>query len=343
MKCAIVADYYSPPWDEGFKILTRNLVLYLEQKGDQVYILSTGKIDRRRFLPKFLTIIPMIRKLETVLAINKIVRQEGIDIIFEFTSARPFFAVRPFFWSKLLGVPYYIYITSVTTRHRFYSLLANQERIFVGGDYLKKYFPRAHVLYPFVDLDALSVNGVASQNGRHPKTILFLGAFQKERGLHHLLDAIAELKKELDFRLLIAWNGRGELKEEFHTQIKARGIEEITMLKGSVDISELYNAADIVVIPRILHPKLETKMFFPLRMIEAMYFSKPMVVSDIYDWASVVDGCGVAVKQGSVEELSRGMLKLLRDEEFYKTCVQNCCTKLTKFLPDTVHELDIKS
>jgi glycosyltransferase involved in cell wall biosynthesis len=86
-------------------------------------------------------------------------------------------------------------------------------------------------------------------------------------------------------------------------------------------------------------------------MIEAMYFSKPMVVSDIYDWASVVDGCGVAVKQGSVEELSRGMLKLLRDEEFYKTCVQNCCTKLTKFLPeknlnriyDTVHELDIKS
>jgi glycosyltransferase involved in cell wall biosynthesis len=133
---------------------------------------------------------------------------------------------------------------------------------------------------------------------------------------------------------VLAWNGGGECESEILALIQELNLEQITEIRGNSNISQLYEEAHVVVIPRIYKKGLKQNMFFPLRIIEALVFRKPMIISDIYEWGSIIRGCGLAVRPGNVEDLRDAIIKMITDKDFYDSCVNECPFKLKKYHPD---------
>jgi len=329
-------ENYGPPWVEGYKNMTRNLVERLKSKGDNPIIISSADIENHRSLPACIYKLPIIRGLETTFILRKIAKKKQIDLFFKFTIASPFFAIKFYFFEKTLGIPFYMYVTSASQRRFGRNFLLNSKRLFVGGDFLKELFPKAHLVYPLVDLNSFSNNNnqVAPTPADMQKVILFLGAFHKQRGVQYLIKAMAQIKDKYNVKLVIAWNGGGEYESQIRALIRELDIEKITEIRGRSNIYELYEKAHVVVIPRIYKKGLGQNMFFPLRIIEALAFQKPMIVSDIYGWGSLIKGCGLAVQPGNVEELRDALIKVITDKDFYDSCVNECPARLKKYHPE---------
>jgi len=326
---------YGPPWNEGYKNITRDLIRRLEMKGDKTILLLEEDIERQRKLPKALYKISLIRMIETIFILQKIVNKNQIDLFFKITVAPRYFAVKSYLYEKILSIPFFLYVTSATPKKFGRNFLTRSDRLFVGGDYLKKIFPKAHLVYPLVDLSNFSFNHNNNSTLTGKKIILFQGTFHMQRGVQNLLKAVAQMHNKENVKLVLAWNGGGDYENQIQSLIKELSIENITEIRGSCDISELYNEADVIVIPRIYRNSLwEQAMFFPLRFIESFAFQKPLIVSDLYEWGSIIDGCGVAVKDNHVEELRDAITKLVRDKDFYDSCRKACPSKLEKYHPD---------
>lgn len=325
MNIAVITNDYAPPWDEGTKKIIRTLVQHLESQGDKITIISDDLIRKSRILPDSTRRIGMLRQIETIYLYKKILKDKQIDVMFKVTQSASFFAVKSYLYEKILGKPYYLYVSSISHEQKFYKVLLNQKRVIVGGNYLKRYFPYAHLIFPVIDMNKTGeALGYKRSEISNPKVILFLGAFQKERGVENLIRAVSRLKIKNEIRLILAWNGRGNLLNDIKNLIKEKELENVVSLIGSTDIGELYKKAHIVVIPRIVGDDLDRKMFFPLRIIESMSFGKPLVVSDVYDLGIAIKGCGIAVKPGSIDELEKAIEKLCTDQEFYESCSQEC-------------------
>lgn len=328
MNIAVFAIDYNPPWDEGTKKIARIVVQYLESQGDKVIVITNDLIAKSRILPNAVRKIRILKQLETIYIYKKIINTNQIDVLFKVVQAGPFFAVKPYLYEKILRKPYYLYVSSISEGKGFYRFLLNQKRVLVGGNYLKRYFTGGHLMYPIIDPsktgEVLSHDYHKKRNASDKKIILFLGAFQKERGVEILIKAVARLKIKNDIRLVLAWNGVGELIDTIKNIIKQERIEDIVSIIGSSDITDLYSAAHIVVIPRLVGTDFDKKMFFPLRIIESMSFGKPLVVSDVYDLATVIKGCGIAPKPGSIEELGSAIERLCSDQDFYESCSKEC-------------------
>lgn len=330
MKIAIIIKNFKPPYDEGTKKIIRVLIEYLESKRDKIIVISDEQIESQRSLHNKFRNIKLLRKMETFFIYRKILKEQKVDVFFAIEQGKTFLGLKCFLWELLFRVPYYIYISSMNNQFKKYNLLLNQERVFIGGTFLKKYFPNACQIFPPIDLNSIDLQYEKNKSRnwsnihRKKKVILFLGAFQKERGLEILIEAVSQLKDRDDIKLILAWNGRGTLLSRIRSLIKEKKIETITTILGSTDINDLYRQAHILIIPRITGRDMGQKMFFPLRIIEAMAFRKPIIVTNLYDWDKAINGSGIAVKAGSAIELKTAIEKLISDEQFYNSCSEEC-------------------
>ncbi len=327
-------ENYRPPWNEGYKNMTRNFVKRLKNNGDNPIVISGDDIEKYRRLPAILYRFPLVKGVETIFILRRIIKQFNINLFFKFTAAFPFFGVRFYLLEKILGIPFYMYASSVSENRFGVKFLLNSKRLFVGGDYLKAIFPSSYLIYPLIDLDNFTLNNNRKINFDAQKVILFLGAFHKQRGVQNLIKAVAQLKDKSGIKLVLAWNGTGECEAEIRSLIRELDLEKVTEIRGSSNISDLYEEAHVVVIPRIYKKGLKQNMFFPLRIIEALVFQKPMIVSDIYEWGAIIKGVGIAVRPGNVEGLRDAINKMIMDENFYNSCVNECSSKLKQYHPD---------
>lgn len=338
MKIGIVTDEYSPPWDEGRKNIQNNLVQFLERRGESVFIISSSLISGSRSLPPLFYKFPFLRRIETFFIFRNILLKNKIDLLFNMLSAVPFFAMKAWIYEKFLDIPNFIYIPSIKRESIFNHCFLNPRRVFAGGEFINNYFPGSELVYPLLDVDNFRVNGRHISSPSKKKNILFLGAFQEERGLQFLLRAMADVVKDHEARLTIAWNGRGDYENEIRYLIKELDLEPHLTLKGNCLTPELYKEAYVVVIPRILGGSLPPKMFFPLRFVEAIASQTPLIVSDIYDWAKSIKKCGLVVPPGDVNALKRAIIKMITDETLYQSCVDACASQLENYHPDRILE-----
>ncbi len=326
MKIGIITNVFKPPWNEGTKKILKNIADYIELKNDNFFIISDEVINSFRKLPGFITKIKLFKKLETIFIYRRVIKQQGINALFKVTQGKTYLGIDCFLTELFYRIPYYIYITSMEHSIFKYNFLLNQNKVFVGGKFLKKYFPDSHQIYPPIDLNEIifldKMNCEKFKNGK--KVILFLGAFQQERGVDILINAVSQLYMKSSLQLILAWNGYGDLENHIKYLIKKNDIESITTILGTKNINGLYNSADIVVIPRIIGADIEQMMYFPLRIIEAMAFKKPIVVSNIYELDKEIDGAGITCTPGSVEELKNALEKLITDQAFYDKCSEKC-------------------
>jgi glycosyltransferase involved in cell wall biosynthesis len=196
-------------------------------------------------------------------------------------------------------------------------------------------------MFPFVELRGkthLIYNGVSSFFEPQPahkvglfkkikgldNYLLFVGNRKPHKNLDRLLKAYKEVKKEFgDLQLVVAGKIFGQ--EDELTQLKKKTnlhdiveIEEVT----DQDLLYLYCGAKALVLPSLYEG-------FGLPLVEAMACGTPVVASNVASLPEVVGDAGVYVNPYDVEDITRGIYKILSDENL-RVYLQDKCLLRSK-------------
>jgi len=137
------------------------------------------------------------------------------------------------------------------------------------------------------------------------KIILYLGYFNKRKGINYLINAFKRIQHE-DAILILA--GAGE--EEENLKLLAKGEENIyfTGYVEGKDKHKYYSIADIFVLPSLHDP-------WAFVINEAMHFGLPIITTKEVGSSELINGNGFVVKAGDEEELKSAIEELLSDDE----------------------------
>ena len=210
-------------------------------------------------------------------------------------------------------------------------LIANSE--FTRDELLKIGVETAKValLSPGVDIHrfrpGLPYNDLRRRIGVGPqqKLIVSVGRLSRRKGFDQVIRSLPELvKRGIDVHYGVI--GIGEDRDYLGALAREFGVTDRVSLVGHVDPEELprwYNAADVVTMPnREINGDTEG---FGMVFIEAAACGKPAVAGKAGGTAAaVVDGVtGLRIDGASLEAVTEGLARLLRDETLAQTLGAN--------------------
>lgn len=139
------------------------------------------------------------------------------------------------------------------------------------------------------------------------KRILFVGQLKDYKGVHHLIEAVAELRREgLPVNLDVVGSGpsSGKLKTKA-LNLGLRGPVRFWDKVNNAMLLAFYAFTDLVVLP-----STNRREAFGIVQLEAMAAGKPVVVSDIPGVRDVaLQGGGILARPGDVPSLKAAILK----------------------------------
>lgn len=344
-------NYYGPPWSEGVANIARRLVKHLLDAGHEVTVICSGlegtDPDRPGEFGELVHLVPPTKDRLTRFrfrfwrAFLRHVREVRDtfrpDVSLVFSSGSRAFSLRARLFQRLLGPRTAFYVSGLNRPLPGTRPVSRRFRVIVGSPFLHRWFPDAPVAHPVTPLH-LKPDGTPPAVGRAdgPFRVLFLGALQKERGVEYLIRGLAAAREMTDrqLQLTIAVNSRGESQSlapvaEIERLISSLELDDIVELRGLCDTNELYRAADVVVIPR----QEPTKMAFPVRILESVSFSTPLIVSTMCDMGQLVEDCGLVIDPAVPEDLARAIVKLAEDPVLYEKLSRGCTTALERYDP----------
>jgi glycosyltransferase involved in cell wall biosynthesis len=74
-------------------------------------------------------------------------------------------------------------------------------------------------------------------------------------------------------------------------------------------------------------------MAFPVRILESVSFSTPLIVSTMCDMGQLVEDCGLVIDPAVPEDLARAIVKLAEDPVLYEKLSRGCTTALERYDP----------
>jgi len=342
----ITQKHYTPPWNEGVINIIRRLSHFLSVQKDELIIVCAGRkkdVVEGEYGEKILPILSHKNRqfwgrvgtwFYLAKHVRKIVEDYQPDVALVFVSASLFLGPRAVILKSLLGARLVLYISGLGRPAWGVNWFSKDIKIFVGSPFLLRYFPHATIAYPIIPVHLVKQRPILKKKGNHePFTILYLGTTQKERGVEYLLKsfAIATKQTQQPLKLVLALNGVGRLNQEQVEQlVKDLNLDKNVSVAGIVDTNTAYNSTDVVVIPR----QKPIRMSFPVRILEALSFSKPVIVTSICEMGKLVKGCGVEVNPQSPMDLALAIVKLSEDRNLYQSLSDNCNEVLSKYDPN---------
>jgi glycosyltransferase involved in cell wall biosynthesis len=144
------------------------------------------------------------------------------------------------------------------------------------------------------------------------KTVLFFGAFRRNKGIDVLLEAIRRLRGESDARFVFAGRGFPDVEQQV-AEAAARDprIDAEIGYATAARKSELHATADLMVLPY-------TSFASQSAVLQDAYAHRlPVVVSDVGALGETIreDRTGWVVEPGDPERLAATILAALRDED----------------------------
>ena len=158
---------------------------------------------------------------------------------------------------------------------------------------------------------------LAASLGTTGKKVLgFVGSFYRYEGLDLLVRAFAKLCEKRDDIVLVLVGG-GEMEKELREQIEKANIQGQVVIPGRFPhekIPAIYSLIDILVYPR--YSMRLTELVTPLKPLEAMAMSKPLVASDIGGHRELIrnEFTGLLFAPGNVGSLVATLQRLLDDD-----------------------------
>lgn len=342
----ISSSEYTPPWTEGVRNLTRRLAQDFSARGAQITIIAPAsgnpqavtepgiRVEELNNLPQWqgghsLKTIPAYLRLllETAIKARRLRPQPQAVLIL--ASVSSMLGLRTRLIKLFSRRPLVLFITGLSKQRKRYRLGLAADKVLVGGDFLKGWFPEAEVLYPFLPI---SIDPASKNTGRAPGpfNVAFLGSFEPGRGVEFLLKAMKQVceQAQAPVRLMIGWNGTcSENYDHIVRMIGDLGLQLITDLYGHVDATWFYRQADVIVIPRLT----QEYMSFPVRIVEALSMQTPLIVTRVCGMEQLIAGCGLSVEPGDVDGLAKAILDLVDDPGLTNQFKANCPAALQRF------------
>ncbi|MED1741307.1 glycosyltransferase family 4 protein [Bacillus swezeyi] len=150
------------------------------------------------------------------------------------------------------------------------------------------------------------------------KVILFTGRLIENKGVHHLLSALGQLKNTRND--WVCWIvGEGEKLAGLRILSDQLGLsDDVVFLKNRDDVPYLLSLADMYVLPSLLDNQ-------PLSVIEAQIAGVPVIVSDAGGLPEMVNHevTGLIAPKGDENALAHLLGRLLEDDDYRTTLGAN--------------------
>lgn len=155
--------------------------------------------------------------------------------------------------------------------------------------------------------------------------VLFVGNFNPRKNLERLLRAFDLVKEQIPQHLVIA----GEQGWKFDKQEALKNICHADAIHfidyaPDEDMPALYSAADLFVFPTLYEG-------FGIPVIEAQACGTPVLTSNCSALPEVCGDAAIFVNPYDVEDISRGMLRILQDSELVKVLTEKGLQNAKKF------------
>lgn len=157
-----------------------------------------------------------------------------------------------------------------------------------------------------------------------PPRLLFVGYLRPEKGAEDLLDAFDILRAKAPMSLSLVGGSDREtdagrrMTERIARSPFRKDIHQLGMMDFGDELFDMYRSHDVLIQPSLSEGT-------PRTLVEARAFGCPVVATRVGGIpTSVTDGIdGVLVPPASPRDLAAGIRRVLEDEEFRKTIVEN--------------------
>jgi glycosyltransferase involved in cell wall biosynthesis len=182
------------------------------------------------------------------------------------------------------------------------------------------------------------------RSGRVP-VLLYIGTLADWQGLEVVIKALPKILEQRDVRLQIVGRGRSRQRKHLSKQIRKLGLEGSVVIQPAVphhEVPALIAEADICIAPLGLNDRNVTQGACPIKVLEYMASSRPLIASNMPIVRELVreDVDALLFSPNDPDDLARQVLALLDDFELSKRLSHSATERvLNKF---TWHEAQKK-
>ena len=185
-----------------------------------------------------------------------------------------------------------------------------------------------------------SPSPLPDREGRVP-VLLYIGTLADWQGLEVVIKALPKILELMPVRLQIVGRGRSRQRKLLARQIRRLGVEEHVIIQPAVphhEVPALIECADICIAPLGLNDRNVTQGACPIKVLEYMASSRPLVASNMPIVRELVreDVDALLFSPNDPDDLARQVTALLDDVELSKRLADSASERaLAKF---TWHE-----
>ncbi len=204
-------------------------------------------------------------------------------------------------------------------------ILDRAERIVVNskatGELLRKSLGDLYnyeIEYPLISPLDKSQKDLSAEPTAGKKIILSLGRLVKRKGQEKIIKLMPRIIQEVPEAIFIIAGG-GPERENYESLITNFKLQNNVFLLGKVkenELSDLYAMCDVFVVPSL--PSKDDWEGFGMVCLEAAYFGKPVVVTNVGGLPEAVEDNVTGYVAQDDEELLEKILILLKDDELAK-------------------------
>ena len=195
---------------------------------------------------------------------------------------------------------------------------------------------RVTVIPNGVSASDFSPSPLPSREGRIP-VLLYIGTLADWQGLEVVIKALPKILERQAVRLQVVGRGRSRQRKMLMKQVRRLGVEKSVVLSPAVphhEIPALIAEADICLAPLGLNDRNVTQGACPIKVLEYMASSRPLVASNMPIVRELVreDVDALLFSPNDSEDLACKVLMLLDDAELSKHLADSATERaLTKF------------
>lgn len=161
------------------------------------------------------------------------------------------------------------------------------------------------------------------------KYFLFIGAIKERKNVLGIVRAFHEAKKggKLEYKLLIAGNGKGKYYEDVLNYVKNNRLANEVIFLGHItdaNLSYLYKNASA-----LLYPSFIEGFGFPV--LEAMACGLPVITSTTSSLPEVAGEAAILADPASIEEIKRAIINISSNAALKKEMIKKGKEQIKKF------------